>query len=58
MKKPKQKIAVAKRVASGRAGGPTKMQLTHIANDVMAQERQDRRSLDRQAERAAKTKRK
>ena len=52
MKKTKRKSA------SGRPGTPTKKQLTRIASDVMAQERHDRRSLDRQAERAAKAKRK
>ena len=52
MKKTKRKSV------SGRPGAPTKKQLTRIASDVMAQERQDRRSLDRQAERAAKAKRK
>jgi hypothetical protein len=58
MKKTKRKSARAKQTASGRPGGPTKKRLTHIAGDVMAQERRDRRSLDQQAERAAKTKHK
>jgi hypothetical protein len=51
MKKTKRKSATG-------PGGPTKKRLTHIAGDLMAQERRDRRSLDRQAERAAKAKRK
>jgi hypothetical protein len=42
---------------TGRAGGPTRKRLEHIANDVMAQERQDRRSLDQQAEQGARKKR-
>ena len=58
MKKVKRKSASATQTSSGHPGGPTKKQLTHIASDVMAQERRDRRSLDRQAERAGKAKRK
>jgi hypothetical protein len=58
MKKTKRKTPTGKPAAPGRPGGPTKARLSSIASDVMAQERRDRRSLDRQAERAAKTKRK
>ena len=43
----------AKQAAPDRAGDK---RLQHIADDVLAQERRDRRVLDRQAERAAKTK--
>jgi hypothetical protein len=57
MKKTKRKSATAKQAASGRPGGPTKKRVTHIANDVMALDRRNRRSLDQQAERAAKVKR-
>jgi hypothetical protein len=57
MKKTKRKRATAREGASGGPGGPTKKRLTHIARDVMAQERRDRRSLDLQAERAVKAKR-
>jgi hypothetical protein len=46
----------AKQAAPDRAGGPTPKRLQHIADDVLAQERRHRRLLDRQAERAAKTK--
>jgi len=56
MKKSKRK-RVNKRphqAASGRPGGPTAKRLKHVAEDVMSQERRDRRSLDRQAERAAR----
>ena len=49
---PKRK---AKQAAPDRAGGPTPKRLQHIADDVLAQERRDRRTLDRQAERAVKT---
>jgi hypothetical protein len=58
MKKAKRKSATARRTASGRPGRPTKKRLTHIAGEVMAQERRDRRSLDQQAQRAAKAKHK
>jgi hypothetical protein len=58
MKMPKRKSGPTHQTASGRRGGPTKKRLTHIADDVMAQERRDRRSLDQQVERAAKAKRK
>ena len=58
MKKVKRKRANAAQTSSGRAGAPTKKRLNHIAGDVMAQERRDRRSIDRQAERAGKAKRK
>jgi hypothetical protein len=52
MKKTKRKSATAKPAASGRPGGPTKKRVTHIANDVMALDRRNRRSLDQQAEAA------
>ena len=52
MKMVKRKRANAAQTSSGRPGGPTKKRLNHIAGDVMAQERRDRRSIDRQAERA------
>jgi hypothetical protein len=58
MKKTERKAATAKQTSSGPPGRPTKKRLTHIARDVMAQERRARRSLDQQAERAAKAKRK
>jgi hypothetical protein len=58
MKKAKRKSGPARKTASGRRGGPTKKRLTHIADDVMTQERRDRRSLDQQVERAAKAMRK
>ena len=57
MKAPTRKKASkrkAKQAAPDRAGGPTPKRLQHIADDVLAQERRDRRVLDRQAERAAK----
>ena len=41
-----------------RPGGPTRKRLKQIAGDVVTHERRGRRSLDRHAERAAKTKRK
>jgi hypothetical protein len=37
-------------VAAGRPARPTRKRLKHIAEDVMTQERRDRRALDRQAE--------
>jgi hypothetical protein len=45
-------------VAAGKPGGPTRKRLKHIAEDVMTQERRDRRALDRQAERTARKARK
>lgn len=63
MKKTKRARTVKSRkkaheVASGRPGGPTRKRLKNIAGDVMTQERRDRRSLDRRAERAAQQVRK
>ena len=60
MKKSKRKRPSKRthQAASGHPGEPTAKRLKHVAEDVMAQERRDRRSLDRQAERAAKSKRK
>jgi hypothetical protein len=58
MKKTKRKAASAKQTPSRGPGRPTKKRLAHIASDVMARERGARRSLDQQAERAAKAKRK
>jgi hypothetical protein len=56
MKKSKRKSATkrARHAASGRAGGPTAKRLKHVADGGLAQERRDRRSLDRQAERGQK----
>jgi hypothetical protein len=48
----------ARNVAAGKPGGPTRKRLKHIAEDVMTQERRDRRALDRQAERTARKARK
>jgi hypothetical protein len=45
-------------VAAGKPGGPTRKRMKHIAEDVMTQERRDRRALDRQAERTARKARK
>jgi hypothetical protein len=45
-------------VAAGKPGGPTRKRLKHIAEDVMSQERRDRRALDSQAERTARKARK
>jgi hypothetical protein len=60
MKKTKQlrtaKSRRAHEVASGKPGGPTRKRLKQIAGDVVTHERRGRRSLDRHAERAAKTK--
>ena len=42
----------------GKPGRPTRKRLKHIAEDVMTQERRDRRALDRQAERTARKARK
>ena len=41
-------------VAAEKPGRPTRKRLKHIAQDVMTQERRDRRALDRQAERTAR----
>jgi hypothetical protein len=48
----------ARDVGAGKPGGPTRKRLKHIAEDVMSQERRDRRALDRQAERTARKARK
>jgi hypothetical protein len=45
-------------VAAGRPARPTRKRLKHIAEDVMTQERRDRRALDRQAEPTARKARK
>ena len=45
-------------VAAGKPRRPTRKRLKHIAQDVMSQERRDRRALDRQAERTARSARK
>jgi hypothetical protein len=58
MKKTRRKAATAKQTPLRGPGRPTKKRLAHIASDVMARERGARRSLDQQAERAAKAKRK
>jgi hypothetical protein len=63
MKKTKRARTVKSRkkahqVAPGTPGGPTRKRLKSIAGDAMTQERRDRRSLDRQAERAAQKVRK
>jgi hypothetical protein len=44
----------ARDVAAGKPRRPTRKRLKHIAEDVMTQERRDRRMLDRQAERTAR----
>ena len=49
---------MARNVAAGKPGGPTRKRLEHIAEDVMTQERRDRRALDRQAENTARKARK
>ena len=41
-------------VAAGKPGRPTRKRLEHIAEEVMSQERRDRRALDRQADRKAR----
>jgi hypothetical protein len=48
----------ARDVAAGKPKRPTRKRLKHIAEDVMSQERRDRRALDRQAERTARKARK
>jgi len=48
----------ASKLAAGKPGRPTRKRLKHIAEDVMTQERRDRRALDRQAERTARSARK
>jgi hypothetical protein len=48
----------ARNVAAGKPGRPTRKRLKHVAEDVMTQERRDRRALDRQAERTARKARK
>ena len=62
MKKTKQSAHREKpegtRSRLGKAGRPNAQAPEQIAGDVMTHERRDRRSLDRHAERAAKTKRK
>jgi len=45
-------------VAAGKPRHPTRKRLKHIAQDVMSQERRDRRALDRQADRTARKARK
>jgi len=45
-------------VAAGKPRRPTRKRLKHIAQDVMSQERRDRRALDRQADRTARKARK
>jgi hypothetical protein len=45
-------------VAADKPRHPTRKRLEHIAEDVMGQERRDRRALDRQAERKARKARK
>ena len=41
-------------VAAGKPARPTRKRLKRIAEEVMSQERRDRRALDRQAERTAR----
>jgi len=41
-------------LAAGKPSRPTRKRLEHIAEDVMSQERRDRRALDRQAKRKAR----
>jgi hypothetical protein len=48
----------ARDVAAGKPRRQTRKRLKHIAEDVMTQERRDRRALDRQAERTARKARK
>jgi hypothetical protein len=48
----------ASKLAAGKPRRPTRKRLKHIAEDVMTQERRDRRALDRQAERTARSARK